>query len=240
MRCNIMIEWITSTQPVPYPEAIEFMDRRVEAIHKGTAPECIWLLEHPPLYTAGTSSKDADLLNPRFPVFKTGRGGQYTYHGPGQRVVYVMVDLKKRGAPDIKKYVCDLERWIINTLEQFGIKGKCIDGRVGVWVDDDSPPHPSLRDSLPPMGGGLGWGGRNLGEGEKPNQKKIAAIGVRVRHWVTLHGVSINASPDLDHFSGIVPCGIGDAGVTSFKDLGLNTSMTEIDNTLKTHCPWIS
>ena len=181
------------------------MDARVSGIHNGTAPECIWLLEHPPLYTAGTSAKDADLLGADFPVFKTGRGGQYTYHGPGQRVAYVMLDLKKRHkAPDIKKYVCDLERWIIALLGAFGIQGQCVDGRIGVWVGDE----------------------------------KIAAIGVRVRHWVTLHGISINVNPDLSHFGGIVPCGISDAGVTSMQALGVQASMSELDSALKAKCPF--
>jgi lipoyl(octanoyl) transferase len=200
-----MIEWKVSERPVEYPEALAFMDERVAGIHNETAPECIWLLEHPPLYTAGTSAKDADLLAADFPVFKTGRGGQYTYHGPGQRVVYVMLDLKKRHkAPDIKKYVCDLERWIIASLGAFGIQGQCVDGRIGVWVGDE----------------------------------KIAAIGVRVRHWVTLHGISINVNPDLSHFGGIVPCGISDAGVTSMQALGVQASIGELDSTLKAKCPF--
>jgi lipoyl(octanoyl) transferase len=202
-----MIEWKVSERPVEYPEALAFMDERVAGIHNGTAPECIWLLEHPPLYTAGTSAKDADLLGADFPVFKTGRGGQYTYHGPGQRVVYVMLDLKKRHkTPDIKKYVCDLERWIIASLGAFGIQGQCVDGRIGVWVRDE----------------------------------KIAAIGVRVRHWVTLHGISINVNPDLSHFGGIVPCGISDAGVTSMQALGVQASMGELDQALKRNSPFLS
>jgi lipoyl(octanoyl) transferase len=216
-----MIEWKTSAELVPYEDALAFMDERVAAIHAGAAPECIWLLEHPPLYTAGTSAKDADLLNPQFPVFNSGRGGQYTYHGPGQRVVYVMLDLKKRQKlPDIKQYVCDLERWIIGALEAFGVKGQCIEGRIGVWVKKPSP----LTSPLPQMGGGT-WG-----EGE---YKKIAAIGVRVRHWITLHGISINVNPDLSHFNGIVPCGISDAGVTSLADFGIKANMNDLDQTLK-------
>lgn len=195
-----MIEWKISEEPVPYEEALCFMDARAEAIHKNEAPECIWLLEHPPIYTAGTSAKDSDLIKAKFPVFKTGRGGQYTYHGPGQRVVYVMIDLKKSGqGPDLKKYVCDLERWIIKTLVAFKVEGKCVSGRVGVWVDN----------------------------------KKIAAIGVRVRRWITLHGFSLNVNPDLSHFSGIVPCGISDAGVTSLEALGLQTDLAMVDHELR-------
>lgn len=198
-----MVEWKKSDKPVGYEEALAFMDGRVAAIHEGTEPECIWLLEHPPLYTAGTSAKAGDLLERRFPVYETGRGGEYTYHGPGQRVAYAMVDLKKRGAPDIKKYVCDLERWIIGTLESFGVKGHCAEGRIGVWV--------------------------NTPNGER----KIAAVGVRVRHWITLHGVSINVNPDLSHYSGIVPCGISEYGVTSLKDLGVDATMDDLDEALR-------
>ncbi|MCC7305767.1 MAG: lipoyl(octanoyl) transferase LipB [Alphaproteobacteria bacterium] len=198
------MEWKTSAEPVPYEDALAFMDARVEGIHKGNEPECIWLLEHPPLYTAGTSAKDTDLLNPRFPVYKTGRGGEYTYHGPGQRVAYVMLDLKKRQqTPDLKQYVCNLQNWIIKSLKAFDIHGECRDGRVGVWVDT-------------PQG-----------------EKKIAAIGVRIRHWITLHGISINVNPDLSHYSGIVPCGISDHGVTSLSDLGLPADMKQVDMELK-------
>lgn len=193
-------EWIIATEPVEYDQAVEKMEERVAAIRAGTAPELIWLLEHPPLYTAGTSAKAADLLHPRFPVHESGRGGEYTYHGPGQRVVYVMLDLKKRQQePDIKQYVFNLEQLIINSLQAFDIQGKRIPGRVGIWVGD----------------------------------KKIAALGVRVRHWVTYHGISINVSPDLAHFDGIVPCGIADAGVTSFADLEQEISMNELDAVLQ-------
>lgn len=199
------MEWKFSDKPVPYEEALAFMDTCVSDIHNHKTEECIWFLEHPPMYTAGTSAKAADLLNPQFPVFETGRGGEYTYHGPGQRVVYVMVDLKKRGGvPDVKKYVCDLERWIINALKEFDIKGECVDGRVGVWVGN----------------------------------QKIAAIGVRVRHWITLHGISINVNPDLSHYGGIVPCGISDAGVTSMHALGVKASMAELDAALQKHSPF--
>jgi lipoyl(octanoyl) transferase len=201
-----MVEWKTSNQPVGYEEALAFMDQRVSDIHNGWAKECIWLLEHPPLYTAGTSANDRDLLTePQFPVHKVGRGGRHTYHGPGQRVAYVMVDLKKRGAPDIKKYVCDLQNWIIGTMNNFGIESGCQKGRVGVWVDDD----------------------------------KIAAIGVRVRHWITLHGISINVNPDMSHYQPIVPCGIWDAGVTSMKNvLGRDVKMAELDEALKANVPF--
>jgi len=202
---NNEIEWKISQSPVEYKTAVKVMEERVAAIRSGEKAELIWLVEHPPLYTAGTSAKAADLLSPKFPVFETGRGGQYTYHGPGQRVIYVMLDLKKRQkAPDIKQYICDLEQWIINTLQAYDITGKRISGRVGIWV-----------------------------EREGQVEAKIAAIGVRVRHWVTYHGISINLNPDLSHFSDIVPCGISDAGVTSFESLGVMASMNELDGALE-------
>jgi len=198
-----VVEWRISDQPVDYPEAVAEMEARVAAIRAGTQPELVWLLEHPPLYTAGTSANPADLVAPdRFPVFEAGRGGQYTYHGPGQRVAYVMLDLKQRGA-DVRAFVCDLEEWLIRTLVQFGVKGERRQGRVGIWVD---------------RGG---------------HEDKIAAIGVRVRHWVTFHGVALNVDPELDHFRGIIPCGIRDHGVTSLWDLGLTPTMTEVDLALK-------
>ncbi|WP_142848570.1 lipoyl(octanoyl) transferase LipB [Telmatospirillum sp. J64-1] len=194
------VEWQVSDSLVPYPEAIEAMEKRVKAIRDEGAPECIWLLEHPPLYTAGTSAQSSDLLTPnRFPVYATGRGGQYTYHGPGQRVAYVMLDLKQRGA-DIRCFVHDLEEWVIRALARFNVKGERREGRVGIWV---------VRE-----------GGR---------EDKIAAIGVRVRRWVTFHGIAINVEPDLEHFSGIVPCGISAHGVTSLWDLGLTPTMEEVD-----------
>ena len=195
-------EWRISEAPVPYEAALAEMDRRVAAIHAGTAPELVWLLEHPPLYTAGTSADAADLLAPdRFPVHQTGRGGQYTYHGPGQRIAYVMLDLSRR-TPDVRRYVCDLEEWIIRTLARFNVTGERRDGRIGIWVARD--------------------GGR---------EDKIAAIGVRIRRWVTLHGIAINVEPDLSHFDGIVPCGIdrGQFGVTSLVDLGLPVTTTDVD-----------
>lgn len=199
------IEWRIGDAPVPYPEAMAFMEERVAAIRAGTAPETVWLLEHPPLYTAGTSADDGDLLDAgRFPVYRTGRGGQFTYHGPGQRVAYVMLDLKRRGG-DIRRYVRDLEEWLIRTLAHFNIKGERREGRVGIWVDKR------------PYGGISG------------QEDKIGAIGVRVRHWVTFHGVALNVEPDLSHFSGIVPCGIRQHGVTSMVALGHLVTMDEVD-----------
>lgn len=197
------MEFTSEISLVQYLDAVQTMERRVADIHEGTRGEQVWLLEHPPLYTAGTSAKPEDLLNPQFPVFETGRGGQFTYHGPGQRVAYVMLDLKKRQkVPDIKRYVCQLESWIIGSLSAFGVKGERREGRVGIWVDT-------------PQG-----------------EKKIAAVGVRIRHWVTYHGVSINVNPDLSHFGGIVPCGISEFGVTSLHDLGKNVSMQDLDDVL--------
>lgn len=201
----------TSSYPVPYEEALAFMETRVAAIRAGAADDMVWLLEHPPLYTAGSSAKAGDLLDPRFPVYKTGRGGQYTYHGPGQRVAYVMLDLKKRqSAPDIKKYVWQLEEWIIRTLADFGIRGERRTGRVGIWV--------------------VTQGG----------EAKIAAIGVRVRHWVAYHGLAINVDPDLSHFDGIVPCGIREYGVTSMaRLLGEAVSMEALDQALLENFPGV-
>lgn len=193
-------EWIIADRPVEYADAVAKMEERVADIRAGHKPELVWLLEHPPLYTAGTSAKTGDLLDARFPVFESGRGGQYTYHGPGQRVAYVMLDLKKRQkAPDIKQYVCNLEQWIINSLKEFDIEGKRVPGRIGIWVGNE----------------------------------KIAAVGVRVRHWVTYHGISINVSPDLSHFNGIVPCGIADAGVTSFSQLRKPVTLPALDLVLQ-------
>jgi lipoyl(octanoyl) transferase len=205
------VDWRIDDAPVPYPAALAFMDERVAAIRAGRARETVWLLEHPPLYTAGTSARDADLLAPgRFPVFRSGRGGQFTYHGPGQRVAYVMLDLARRGA-DVRRFVCDLEAWIIAALARFNVRGERRAGRVGIWVDRDR------------AGAGLG------------REDKIAAIGVRVRHWVTLHGVALNVDPDLAHFRGIVPCGIADArfGTTSLAALGIRARMAEVDAALE-------
>ncbi len=202
------IEWRITDQPVPYEEAVAFMDQRVADIRAGHAPECVWLLEHPPLYTAGTSAKPQDLLwADRFPVYQTGRGGQFTYHGPGQRVAYVMLDLKQRGA-DVRCYVHDLEEWLIRVLNRFVVKAERRDGRVGIWVD------------------------RGPGPGGMRREDKIAALGVRVRHWVTLHGVALNVDPDLSHFQGIVPCGISQYGVTSLWDLGLTPTMEDVDSAM--------
>ena len=198
------LEWQLSDRPVDYREAVETMERRVAAIRDGRAPELVWLLEHPPLYTAGTSAKVADLLQPdRFPVFASGRGGQYTYHGPGQRIAYVMLDLRRRGG-DVRAFVCHLEDWLIATLAEFGVKGERRPGRVGVWVD---------------RGGG--------------REDKIAALGIRVRHWISFHGVSVNLNPDLSHYGGITPCGISEHGVTSLADLGIKASMPEVDAALR-------
>jgi lipoyl(octanoyl) transferase len=199
------MEWISSQTPVAYPDAITFMEDRVAAIRAGTKDECVWLLEHPPLYTAGTSAHEDDLLSTEFPVFQSGRGGQYTYHGPGQRIIYIMLDLKKRTQhPDLKRYICNLEEWVIRTLKDFDIVGERRAGRVGIWV-------------VLPNG----------------QEAKIAAIGVRVRHWVAYHGISINLNPDLTHFNGIVPCGIKDAGVTSLHTLGKTVTMENLDAALK-------
>ena len=204
------IEWTISGNPIEYEDAVAVMEDTVADIRAGSSPEQIWLLEHPPLYTAGTSANPADLVDQKFPVYQTGRGGQYTYHGPGQRVAYVMLDLKKRQqTPDIKQYICTLEQWVINTLQEFDIKGERRQGRVGIWV-------------VKPDG----------------SEAKIAAIGVRIRHWVTYHGISINLNPDLSHFSGIVPCGIAEHGVTSFEDLGVQATMRQLDAALERQNPF--
>ena len=207
-----MIEWKHTEGLVPYEEALAFMEARVADISSGTATECIWLLEHPPLYTAGTSAKPEDLVAPdRFPVYEARRGGQYTYHGPGQRVVYVMLDVAKRGR-DVRCFVRDLERWVINTLAEFNVTGEIREGRVGVWVEREDKPLTAT--------------------GAK-TEDKIAAIGIRLRKWISFHGISINVEPDLEHFSGIVPCGITEHGVTSLVDLGLPVTMDDLDVALK-------
>ncbi|SFL21524.1 lipoyl(octanoyl) transferase [Loktanella salsilacus] len=207
-----MVEWITSDTPVPYADALTFMEARAEAIAAGTADEAIWLLEHPPLYTAGTSAKIADLVDPdRFPVFEARRGGQYTYHGPGQRVAYIMLDVGKRGR-DVRRFVQELEAWVIATLDQFNVKGEIRPGRVGVWV---------TRPDKPLTATGA------------VQEDKIAALGIRLRKWVSFHGLSINVEPDLSHFDGIVPCGISDHGVTSLVDLGLPVTMADLDVALR-------
>ncbi len=196
------VEWKIGHGLVPYPEALAEMEARAAAIADGKAGELVWLLEHPPIYTAGTSAKEADLLDARFPVYRTGRGGQFTYHGPGQRVAYAMLDLKRR-RPDVRAYVRDLEQWLIETLQEFGVDGERREGRVGIWVQR------GIRED------------------------KIAALGVRIKRWVSQHGVALNVAPDLSHFSGIVPCGVKAHGVTSLADLGIDVSMAEVDFALK-------
>ena len=202
------VEWRISAAPVPYPEAVTEMESRAAAIAEHKAAELVWLLEHPPLYTSGTSGKEGDLLDPRFPLFTTGRGGQLTYHGPGQRVAYVMLDLKRR-RPDVRAYVAGLEEWIIRTLDAFNVRGERREDRVGVWV------------RRPDKGQGY--------------EDKIAAIGVRLRRWVSFHGIAINVEPNLSHFSAIVPCGVIDPryGVTSLVDLGLPVTMEDVDVALR-------
>lgn len=198
-----MISWITETKPVAYPDALASMEAHVDAMIVGNAGERIWLLEHPPLYTSGTSADVAELLTPqRFPVYPTGRGGRYTYHGPGQRVAYVMADLRVRGK-DVRAYVQNLEQWVIGALAEFGVQAAQRDGRIGLWVEHNG------------------------------TEEKIAAIGVRIRKWVAYHGVAINLNPDLSHFAGIVPCGISSYGVTSLKKLGINATMQQLDDALK-------
>jgi lipoyl(octanoyl) transferase len=197
------IEWRVSESPVPYDETLAFMEQRAAAIRESGAPECIWLLEHPPLFTAGTSADPAELFNPLgFPVYEAGRGGRYTYHGPGQRVGYVMLDLEKRGK-DIRRFVHSLEGWMIDALAELGISAHRADGRIGIWV------------------------------GEGAEEGKIGALGVRVKRWVTLHGFSLNVAPDLSHFTGIVPCGIAEFGVTSIDKLGKQMPLTSVDAALK-------
>lgn len=201
------VEWLIAEGLTGYEEAVAFMEARAAAIAEGRARELVWLVEHPPLYTAGTSAQESDLIDPeRFPVHKTGRGGQYTYHGPGQRVAYVMLDLKRR-TPDVRRYVAALEAWLIATLDAFNIRGERREDRVGVWV-------------------------RRPDKGEDV-EDKIAAIGIRVRRWVSFHGISLNVEPDLAHFSGIVPCGIVRYGVTSLVDLGIPVTMPEVDAVMR-------
>ena len=203
------VEWIISSGLVEYPDALKAMDERVDSIQKGSAKELVWLLEHPPLYSAGTSAKPKDLLTPnRFPVFKTGRGGQYTYHGPGQRVAYIMLDLNRR-TRDIRAFVSSLETWIINTLSKFNIRGERRSDRIGIWV-------------------------RRTDLNNSDREDKIGAIGIRIKRWVTLHGISINVSPDLEHFGGIIPCGIDGYGVTSFEDIGQPLEVYDLDVELRT------
>ncbi len=198
-------DWQTAEKPVAYEEAVRAMEERVRAIREDGARDLVWLIEHPPLYTAGTSANPKDLINKTFPVHTTGRGGQYTYHGPGQRIAYVMLDLQKRGC-DLRRYICDLEEWMILALKDFGVKGARRKGRVGIWVETGD------------------------------SEAKIAAIGVRVRKWVTFHGVAINLDPDLSHYNGIVPCGIKEYGVTSLAKLGATATMADLDAAL--HRNW--
>ncbi|MCY4551914.1 MAG: lipoyl(octanoyl) transferase LipB [Defluviicoccus sp.] len=197
------VEWAVEPGLQPYADAVRRMEQRVAAIHAGTADEFAWLVEHPPLYTAGTSARKDDLLAPgRFPVHATGRGGEFTYHGPGQRVVYLMLDLARRGR-DVRRFVRAIEAWLIATLAEFGVRGERREGRVGIWV-------------------------------ERPGgEAKIAAVGLRLRHWISYHGVSLNVAPDLSHYAGIVPCGIAEHGVTSLAELGVAASMAEVDDALK-------
>lgn len=197
------LEWKISKGLTPYPDAVAEMEQRVEDIIAGNAPEMVWLVEHPSLYTAGTSAKEADLLSAEFPLYHTGRGGQITYHGPGQRVAYVMLNLKKRNAMDVRAFVQNLENWLIATLAEFGINGEIREGRVGVWVKTGT------------------------------NEAKIAALGIRVRKWVTFHGVALNINPNLAHYAGIVPCGISGFGITSLHALGIPAMMEEVDSVLE-------
>lgn len=201
------VAWTTSKEPVAYPLALAAMEERARQIRAGDAPELIWLLEHPALYTAGTSAQIADLKDPdRFPIYTAGRGGQYTYHGPGQRIAYVMLDVQRRFGSDVRAFVCALEHWVIDSLAEFGIRGEIRPGRVGVWV-------------VLPNEGGV--------------EKKIAAIGIRIRRGVSFHGISLNVAPDLTHYDGIVPCGIAEHGVTSLHDLGHPASMKDVDMSLR-------
>lgn len=201
------IEWRVDAAPVDYPEALADMEARAAAIFAGQAAERVWLLQHPPLYTAGTSANPAELLDPRFPVHDAGRGGRYTYHGPGQRIGYLSIDLSQRGK-DVRNFVHHLEGWMIDALADLGIAARRAEGRIGIWTDD--------RDG---------------------REAKIGALGIRVRRWVTLHGFSINVDPDLSHFGGIVPCGLAEYPVTSIAALGVNAGMAELDAALRTHFP---
>ncbi len=206
------VEWLVEPGLTPYDRALYVMEQRAGAIRDGTASELVWLVEHPPLYTAGTSAQDKDLVDAgRFPVYDAGRGGEYTYHGPGQRVAYVMLDLKRR-REDVRAFVAALEQWIIDSLASFNVRGERREDRVGVWV---------VRPDRPPRLDGT------------PAEDKIAAIGIRLRRWVSFHGIAVNVEPDLSHFSGIVPCGVSDHGVTSLVDLGLPVTMSDFDLSLK-------
>jgi lipoyl(octanoyl) transferase len=235
------MQWETATQQVDYETAAATMQAQVAAMQAGQADEKIWLVEHPPLYTAGSSAKADDLLNACFPVYETGRGGQYTYHGPGQRIAYVMLDLQKRAEakgekPDLRVFVQTLEAWVIDVLAAFGVKGEIREGRVGVWVD--TRPYEEARQAgrvshEPAQRRSIELSGESEGNKINPYEKKIAALGIRVQRWVTWHGLALNVCPDLSHYSGIVPCGIREFGVTSLHDLGVDVSMDEVDAQLK-------
>lgn len=219
---NTDIDWKVSHQPVAYPDAIQFMEQRVNQIIAGKAAECVWLLEHPPLYTAGTSAKQSDLLLPdQFPVYQTGRGGEFTYHGPGQRIIYIMLDLNKR-RKDVRWFIEEIESWIIEVCAEFGITAEKRDGRVGLWVARAASiqvaDHQTSRATFANM---------------STIEDKIAALGIRMRRWVSFHGASLNLNPELEHFNGIVPCGIKGHGVTSFAELGKNISTDQADETLQ-------
>lgn len=198
-----MVEWLISNQLIDYNYAMEFMEAKIQQIHNNSSNELVWLLEHPPLYTAGISAKDDDIIEKLFPIYKTGRGGKYTYHGPGQRIIYLMLNLKKRNKCDIRLYIKDLGRWIINVLKHFDIIGEFKEDRIGIWVND----------------GGI--------------EKKIAAFGIRIRKWVTYHGIALNVFPDLSHYRGIIPCGLQSYGVTSMEKLKVKFSPSELDEVLK-------
>ncbi len=209
---NKPVSWEVSDRPIDYSDATQRMEQHVADIHSGTENELVWLLEHPALYTAGTSAQSSDLLDSqRFPVYRTGRGGEYTYHGPGQRIAYVMLDLATR-KQDVRFFVSRLEQWVINTLDQFNVRGERREDRVGVWV---------TRPDKPPLPNGA------------PREDKIAAIGIRIRRWVTFHGISLNVEPELEHYSGIVPCGVEGHGVTSLVDLGLPVTSDDVDLALR-------
>ncbi len=208
------IEWRVSDALIPYEDAVAAMDERAAAIAAGEAYELVWLLEHPPIYTAGTSAREEDLLTPRFPVHQTRRGGQLTYHGPGQRIAYVMLDLNARGR-DVRRFVASLEAWIIATLAAFDVRGERREDRVGVWVARSEKAQILVNDAM------------------SPAEDKVAAIGIRLRKWVTLHGISLNVEPNLDHFDGIVACGVNGYGVTSLRDLGLAATMPDVDAALR-------
>ena len=235
-------QWVVASGPVPYPEALAVMEERVAAISEGTAREMVWLVEHPPIYTAGVSAKASDLIAPdRFEVFQTGRGGQYTYHGPGQRVVYVMLDLNRR-QKDVRAFVQALEQWIIATLWTFNVEGHIREGRVGVWVERPdkgylAPPEASASGKADwpsePLRGAYSSEKIWAAPERQVKEDKISALGIKLKRWVSFHGISLNVEPDLSHFGGIVPCGITEHGVTSLLDLGLPVTMDEVDYALR-------